>query len=122
MSTFAEQVQAAVVAHARWKGHLHQAIDTGSSDFRAEVVKQDNQCDFGKWLYGAGETSFPAAANYEEIRTLHAEFHREAAAVLALALAGRGKEAQAAMEVGSGFGKVSAHLVTTLTRARSLAA
>jgi hypothetical protein len=122
MSYFDEQVQAAVLAHSEWKQRLRLAISTGKSDFRVEVVHQDNQCGFGKWLYAEGATSFPSATAYEDVRRLHREFHEEAARVLSHAITGKPAEASRAMELGSPFSKVSAQLVTALTRARAAAA
>jgi hypothetical protein len=122
VNTFAEQVNAAVAAHGQWKARLRDAISTGSSEFQVAVVSQDAQCVFGKWLYGEGKTSFPSAADREKVRTLHAEFHREAAKVLALAVSGKAKEASLALEPGSPFSKISGSLVSTLTHLRSAAA
>lgn len=122
MSSFDEQVQAAVLAHSQWKLHLRDAISAGRSDFRVEIVRQDNQCAFGKWLYAEGRTSFPSVNAYHDVRTLHAAFHEEAGRVLSLAVSGKDTEASKAMELGSAFSKVSAQLVTALTRARAAAA
>jgi len=122
MSSFDEQVQAAVLAHSQWKLHLRQAISAGKSDFRVEAVQMDNQCAFGKWLYAEGHQSFPSVTGYDDVRTLHAAFHKEAARVLSLAVSGKPDDASKAMELGSPFSKVSAQLVTALTRARAAAA
>ncbi len=122
MSSFGEQVQAAVLAHSQWKSRLRDAIAAGTSEFKADAVQRDNLCAFGKWLYEEGKHSFPSPTDYEDVRTLHAEFHTQAARVLSLAVSGKPGEATKAMELGSAFSKVSAHLVTALTRARATAA
>jgi len=122
VNTFGEQVQAAIGAHGMWKARLRQAIDTGSSDFKVDVVRQDNQCAFGKWLYGEGKGGFPSMADYEQARRLHAEFHGEAAKVLAHAVSGRPKEAHDAMQPGAPFVHVSSALVGTLMRLQRAAA
>jgi len=122
VSTFAEQVQAAIGAHGMWKARLRQAIDTGSSEFKVETVSQDNQCAFGKWLYGEGRNSFPSAADHEQVRRLHADFHREAARILGLAVTGHAKEATAAMEPNTPFSRASSTLIATLTRIQRAAA
>lgn len=59
---------------------------------------------------------------YHDVRTLHAAFHEKAGRVLSLAVSGKDTEASKAMELGSAFSKVSAQLVTALTRARAAAA
>ncbi|MFA7250299.1 MAG: CZB domain-containing protein [Dehalococcoidia bacterium] len=122
MSTFAEQVEAAIAAHSKWKMHLRAAISTGKSDFQVDTVKKDNACPFGQWLYSGGQAAFPTREAFEDIRGLHAKFHASAAQVLALAVAGRADEASKAMGFGSEFGSVSAALVNALTKARGAAA
>jgi hypothetical protein len=122
MSAFTDQVQAAVLAHGEWKSRLRQAIATGHSDFRVEVVQQDNACAFGKWLYDEGHRSFPSSSDYEDVRRLHAEFHKEGSRVLALAVSGKAEDASKAMGMGLPFSRISAQLVTALTRARAAAA
>ncbi len=112
-----EHLVNAIAAHGRWKSRLRQAIDTGQSEWKAESVRSDNLCEFGVWLF-----SVPAAEKASErwtrIRDLHAEFHKEAARILTLALAGRKSEAEAAMALGSQFSKISADLTLALAQWR----
>ena len=111
----AEQITAAVTAHAAWKVRLSQAIAAGSSDFAVATVRQDNQCPFGKWLYGEVDPTSRSSPHYETVRKLHASFHVGAAGVLALALAGKRAEAEAAMAPGSEFARASTQLTLALT-------
>lgn len=122
MGSFAEQLSGAIAAHGQWKVRLRQAIATGSSEFDPSVVAQDNQCAFGKWLYAGSKDGFGSAAAYETVRGLHADFHREAARVLALAVAGKAADASKAMDPGSPFAKASATLVSTLMQQQRAAA
>jgi len=87
-----------------------------SSDLKVGTVRRDDACDFGRWLYGEGAAVFPDAASYACVRTLHADFHREAAIVLSLALAGHASEARAAMADGMPFSGASVELVAALNR------
>jgi hypothetical protein len=119
MSSFEEQVAAAIAAHGQWKSRLRTAIISGKSEFSAETVAKDNACTFGAWLYGDGHRDFASEITFTAIRDLHAEFHREAARVLALALGGQKDAAEAAIGLGSPFGRASASLVGALTRARA---
>ena len=119
MSSFEEQVAAAIAAHGQWKSRLRTAIASGNSEFSAETVAKDNACAFGAWLYGDGRRDFANEAIFTAIRDLHAEFHREAASVLLLALTGKKEAAEAAIALGSAFGKTSANLVSALARARA---
>ena len=88
-----EAIAKGVGAHGLWKQRLIDAIKTGQSEWTPDIVCQDNQCEFGKWLYScsAEEKSSP---HYETIRSLHADFHKSAAQVLELALKGNSGEAQ----------------------------
>jgi len=99
----------AVSAHAKWKYHLMDAIDTGKSAWRVGDVRSDHACDFGKWLI-ALPLSDRLSEHAKKVRTLHAEFHGLAADVLEMALAGRKEEARAAMAFGSRFAAVSSNL------------
>lgn len=92
------QINLAVAAHGMWKARLLKAIETGASDFAADKVEKDDLCDFGKWLYGADTRSLQHTPSYAKVRDLHAAFHREAAKVLAMALSGRRKDAEKAMQ------------------------
>ena len=87
------ELQQAIAAHAIWKSRLRNALAHGGSDQDADVVRQDNQCAFGKWLYGC-DASLKRAPFHEAVRRLHAEFHQRSAEVLSLALSGRKAEAE----------------------------
>lgn len=114
-STLSDQLFNALRAHAAWKLRLAQAIETGTSEFSVDAVRVDNACPFGQWLYGSIDAAARGSAYYEQVRGLHAAFHRQAANVLALALAGRTAEARQAMEVGREFNRASAQLTLALT-------
>jgi methyl-accepting chemotaxis protein len=110
-----QQINKAMAAHNAWKQRLLDAIQTGSSEHDPAKVSKDNQCDFGKWLY-----SLPPAVqrteHWQNVRALHAEFHKEAGRVLELALAGRQAEARQSMEPGGEFTRRSAALIEALIR------
>lgn len=106
-------IEKALAAHGAWKQRLRAAIEAGRSDFVVAVVQVDDQCEFGKWLYGldAVEKAHPRAM---KIRALHADFHREAGRILAMALAGKKADAEAAVAPTSQFGKMSGALALEL--------
>jgi chemoreceptor zinc-binding protein len=110
VENFTEQVRRAIGAHGQWKLRLDQAIASGASDVSVAVVRRDDQCEFGRWLHGPLDPVARACDAYRDVVALHAEFHREAAAALELALAGRTEEAQAAIARGSAFARTSAAL------------
>ena len=106
-----EEIDKAIGAHGKWKGRLRTAIDTKSSDFKPEIVKTDNNCDFGKWLYGPTISSeIKNTQMYREIVKNHALFHGEAGRILQLALQGNIEEAEKGLSVGSTFSSLSSNL------------
>ncbi len=96
-------------AHGMWKQRLLDAINTGKSEWTPDVVCQDNQCEFGKWLYSctSAEQSSP---HYQSVRGLHADFHKAAADVLQLALSGNKSDAEQAVSPGSQYASASSAL------------
>jgi len=107
-------------AHGMWKQRLIDAIKTGKSEWTPSVVCQDNQCDFGKWLYSC-TASEKTSEHYENIKELHANFHKTAAEVLTLALAGKKNEAEAAIGNDSEYKSISASLTMEMIKWKSSA-
>jgi hypothetical protein len=106
----AGQITKAVGAHGQWKARLGAAIASGTSEFDAATVRQDDKCDFGKWLYQSIGQRDRATAHYTKVKQLHAQFHTEAARVLSLAVGGKKAEAERAMAPGSAFFNISTQL------------
>ncbi len=106
-----QQIVKAIGAHSLWKSRLERVIAQGISDISVTVVRQDNQCDFGKWLYGPDLTEeAKRSAHYKECLHLHRQFHLAAAKVMTLALAGKQEDATRAMGPMSEFANSSAKL------------
>ena len=106
----------AIGAHGLWKSRLQKAMENGSSEWHPSVVQRDDQCAFGKWLYGSSLTALEKnSPGYAECQELHRRFHAAAANVLALALAGKTEEANREMDPGSEFGRLSLALIRAMT-------
>jgi len=122
-NVFTDEIGAAIGAHGKWKVRLADAIEAGTFDLTVEQVKADNLCAFGKWLHGA---EIPAgeklADSYKTVLRLHAEFHREAANVLGLALAHEKEQALKALAPDSPYGHASAALTRAMMAWRQRAA
>lgn len=89
-----QAIDQAVGAHGMWKNRLKTAIANGALEIPVETIRPDDQCVFGKWLYGPKlSDADKATASYRTVRDLHAEFHKTAAQVVELALAGNKEEA-----------------------------
>lgn len=106
-----------IAAHAKWKHQLKTAIDTAQSGWTVNDVASDDGCEFGLWLLSLPKED-QTTAHCQKVRALHADFHKSAAEVLAMALAGKKEEAAAEMAFGGGFAKVSANLTVAMTEWR----
>ena len=90
---------------------LRDAIDTGTSDIDTSTAGRDNLCEFGKWLHSDVPASQKGSPHYTACVTLHAQFHKAAAEVLALALRGKKDEADQLLKASSSpFNSASAAL------------
>ena len=109
-----EQLDKAIGAHGLWKTRLRMAIDTGKTAVEVETIRQDNQCVFGKWLYGDTLTSLDkASGHYTSVRALHADFHKTAAHVAELAVAGKKKDAEEMIANGD-YARISVKLIQAM--------
>jgi hypothetical protein len=108
-----QAIDDALAAHSLWRKRLQDAIATGTSEFKPDTVKTDNNCQFGKWLNGlSGEDR--KSADYSSIKALHADFHRIAGEVLELALSAKKAEAAKKIEPNSDYQNATGKLVIAL--------
>lgn len=115
----ADLLTKAIAAHSSWKARLRSAIHTGKSDIPATQVRTDNQCEFGKWLYGSTLSSGEKQSeHYKTVRHLHAQFHVEAAKVLEWAIAGNKNAAEQALGLGGSCGKIASELTQATAKWR----
>ncbi|MBL4607332.1 MAG: CZB domain-containing protein [Pseudomonadales bacterium] len=113
MST-SEEITKAISAHGAWKVKLRNAINTGECESTPSNVKKDNNCSFGKWLYERIDPSAKNSPFYNQARELHADFHKEAGAILGLALGGNKSEAEKRMSLTGDFSRYSAELTAKM--------
>lgn len=87
-------IEQAINSHALWMSRLRQAILDAQSLIDVEAIRADDQCEFGKWLYGSRLSDDDRASRYyQEVNRLHAEFHQTAARVVELAASGKTRDA-----------------------------
>jgi len=113
-----EAITKGIGAHGMWKQRLIDAINTGESEWTPEVVCQDNQCEFGKWLYSCTPAE-KTSEHYETIKELHANFHKIASDVLTLALSDKKTEAENAIGKTSDYKSVSTSLTMEMMKWKS---
>ena len=114
MSVLHDEILAAIGAHGTWKSRLASAVATGKSEFAAQTVRMDNQCQFGKWLYSISDPAVKNSPYYRKCQELHREFHQVAARILELALEKKKDEATRALEPNSEYAKLSGRLTISL--------
>lgn len=103
-----DEINQAISAHGQWKVKFRDFMD-GKLDLDPNVVKQNNQCQFGKWLEGDGR-KLMAKGDFDEIHRLHTEFHKAAGDVVVKKKAGDVAGAQAALGPSGAFTKASSEL------------
>ncbi len=106
---------AALIAHTAWKQRLDQAIDAGIIDPPPSVIALDNQCVFGKWLYGETIPDFvKQLPEYQEVKNIHAQFHKLTSEIAMLAVTGEKAKAKLALAEESAYAKLSDKLRSSL--------
>ncbi len=109
------EIKNAIGSHGIWKKKLKNAVDSGKIDIQISAIEAENQCNFGKWLYG--NTISEKAKNsihYQKVRELHAAFHEKASKVAQFATSGRKEVAMKMLEVNGEFTTASADLTTSM--------
>lgn len=96
---FGKNVSDAIGAHSMWKTKLKTAVRTGVLPKPASDIACDDQCSFGKWIYGmTGDTSLSGSSHYTAVKAKHAEFHKAVAAVARAVEVGDKGKAEALLE------------------------
>jgi len=111
---YENEINKALLAHGAWKQRLATAIANGKSDYQVAQVQVDNHCEFGKWLYSL-PSAMQASPQFHNIKQLHADFHKEAARILDMALKGKKSEAEKELASGGKYGMRSGQLALALS-------
>lgn len=110
-----QQIGNAIGAHGLWKSRLRAAITNGAGELKAATVRDDHQCEFGKWLYSPTlEAAVKQSKHYATCADLHHRFHAAASEIVALIAAGKKEEAGKKLEGDFEFKKLSAELTMTM--------
>jgi hypothetical protein len=90
-------LQAAVIAHLRWKAKLTDFF-YGVENLTLADVPDHTRCDFGKWLYSRGLNDLAGIPEVKAMEALHKEVHDGIKALVAMPLEQRqGGEGQQAL-------------------------
>jgi len=111
-----KEIRSAIAMHSMWKGRLEKCIKTGVFDTPVNVVEMENECYFGKWLYGENITpAVRSSEQYQKVKDWHAQFHRVAAQVVKLSLAGEKAQAANLMQLNGEYTRVTTELIGEMT-------
>lgn len=92
-------IMTAKAAHENWKMRLDAYLKGASSEqFSAEVICFDDRCDLGQWIHGQGRARLGKYPGFTALLGHHKMFHYAASNVVALAQAGKTKQAHAMLE------------------------
>ena len=116
MMTTKLEISKTIGAHRKWKERLQKAIETGTSEFKPATVKVDHACELGKWLTSEAAAQFQQSEYWQPIKQTHAEFHREAAHILEMALLGHKQQAQTLLNGQNKFAQTSQTLISLLLK------
>jgi hypothetical protein len=73
-----------ISAHVLWKKRLQSLLDgTSEETLNPDNIGLDNKCGLGQWIYSDGQ-AYKDMEKFEEVRLMHAEFHKMAADVVRL--------------------------------------
>lgn len=111
------ELREAIAAHGQWKVKFRDFM-AGKLDLDANVVQQNNQCQFGKWLESNGHQLL-RKLDFDEIDRLHTEFHKVAADVIRKKKSGDVAGAEQALATGGTFTTASAKLTTRIMGVKS---
>ncbi|HWS02877.1 MAG TPA: CZB domain-containing protein [Gammaproteobacteria bacterium] len=103
-----DELRQAIAAHGLWKVKFRDFM-AGTLDLDANVVQQNNQCQFGKWLESQGHKLLNKI-DFDEIDRLHTEFHKVAAEVIRKKKSGQNQAAEQALATGGSFTGASSQL------------
>lgn len=109
-------LKTAIDCHMRWKDSLENYVQgVGCNLLSLEMVANDDQCLLGKWIYSEGEGTLGHLPVFRSLVQAHAEFHCQAATILALMRRGEVADATQLMQMGD-YPKASARVKGLLAK------
>ena len=106
----------AITAHGKWKQRLLDFVAGGGEQLDPMVVGRDDQCALGCWIHGDGR-ALRGNAEYTDLKSEHAGFHRCAADVIRTHVAGNSDGARE--QIAGEFTNRSKRVIGLLERMRT---
>ena len=110
-----QEINLYIAQHGMWKSRLLNSLEMKTSEFDPNVVKEDNNRAFGKWLYNSISIDLKNSPLYEDVRLTHARFHKETARILRLIMDGKINEAKRSLQMDTEYASISSKLTLLMT-------
>ncbi len=110
----------AIRSHMRWRLNLLAYLRRVDGSMRPELVGMDSHCQLGMWLHDPGNT-FKGGGLHRALLHEHAQFHQEAAELVARANRGEQVDGEASLGAGSPYARRSSRLVALIAALRRMA-
>lgn len=68
-------VKSALDAHCRWRDKLIAIINGMDAVTDMNELSADNKCELGQWIHSIGENHYGNMAEFQELISLHRDFH-----------------------------------------------
>lgn len=83
------ELEEAIGDHVKWISKLQHGLLAAPSTLDPAMMRADNLCFLGRWLYGPSLSDEDRASDYyRDVRRLHTEFHELAGQIVELAASG----------------------------------
>ncbi len=111
-----DEINAAIIAHGSWKQRLRDLINGKDSDIDPEKAGTDNNCKFGKWLYGDTLSEEDKSNEfYKQVKNMHSEFHLKVKEIIDLVRSNRKEDAEGIIkDIASPYNMISCRLINKL--------
>jgi Chemoreceptor zinc-binding domain len=85
----------AMTTHVCCKACLNQAMETGVCNPPSAVIRDNQMCEFGKWLHSSElSADILSSEHYVNILKIHTDFHTAAAEVMEMVEIGETEQAK----------------------------
>ncbi|MBS1825533.1 MAG: CZB domain-containing protein [Acidobacteria bacterium] len=101
-----------IISHAHWRQRFAEYLE-GQGQMDLALVEADNQCEYGRWLYGEGQR-YGDLPEFAGVVEMHRRFHAVAGQVMRLAPTLPPGKALDLIRLNSAFANASTEFVTAL--------
>lgn len=111
-------MQKFIESHETWKNTLKKLLEQSiKSNIKVDpdVIEQDNNCLFGKWLHSKENEKYLENSDFTTIQLIHIRFRKCAADIVRTFNAGNIEEAEELFQNGC-FAKTSAKIIEALEK------